>query len=140
MGHKDNNDNSLSGCLQRAVISVLEDAYSKGQALKSNEEKQKKKSVQFSISDLIMKQCRIVLRRVAAEDKEKVFSTLLARNVLVDTNVDDGILGSPASVSRPLDFRTIDLRLQMGAYGGSHEAFLEDVMEVIFLLIICIIL
>lgn len=120
---------NASGPTKRAVISVLEDAYSKGKALKSNEEKKKKKSVQFSISDLIMKQCRIVLRHVAAEDKEKVFSTLLARNVLVDNNVDDGILGSPAMVSRPLDFRTIDLRLQMGAYGGSHEAFLEDVME-----------
>ena len=45
-------------------------------------------------------------------------------------NDDEGLLGSPAMVSRPLDFRTIDLRLAVGAYGGSHEAFLEDVREV----------
>jgi len=34
-------------------------------------------------------------------------------------------------VSRPLDFRTIDIRLAMGAYRGSLEAFLDDVQEVI---------
>jgi len=36
-------------------------------------------------------------------------------------------------VSRPLDFRTIDIRLAMGAYRGSLEAFLDDVQEVCFL-------
>uniref|UniRef100_A0A8R7UAC7 Methyl-CpG-binding domain-containing protein 9 n=1 Tax=Triticum urartu TaxID=4572 RepID=A0A8R7UAC7_TRIUA len=34
-------------------------------------------------------------------------------------------------VPRPLDFRTIDIRLAMGAYCGSWETFFEDVQEVI---------
>ncbi|KAA8548087.1 hypothetical protein F0562_004652 [Nyssa sinensis] len=77
-----------------------------------------------------MKQCRIVLRRVAVADEAKVFCNLLGRKLLNSSdNDDEGILGTPAMVSRPLDFRTIDLRLAVGAYGGSHEAFLEDVRE-----------
>jgi hypothetical protein len=48
-------------------------------------------------------------------------------------NEDDGILGFPGMVSRPLDFRTIDIRLAMGAYCGSWETFSEDVQEVRFL-------
>nr|DAD30305.1 TPA_asm: hypothetical protein HUJ06_009156 [Nelumbo nucifera] len=79
-----------------------------------------------------MKQCRSVLRRAAAADDERVFCNLLGATLLSpNDNEDDGILGSPAMVSRPLDFRTIDLRLAAGAYGGSHEAFLEDVHEVL---------
>ena len=86
------------------------------------------------ISDIIMKRCRIILRHAAAADDAKVFCTLLGRNPLNSSdNDDEGFLGSPAMVSRPLDFRTIDLRLATGAYGGSHEAFLEDVREVCFL-------
>lgn len=50
-------------------------------------------------------------------------------------NDDKGLLGFPAMVSRPLDFRTIDLRLAVGAYGGSNEAFLEDVQEVCFVMV-----
>lgn len=93
----------------------------------------KRKTV-ISISDIIMKRCRIVLRRAAAADDAKVFCNLLARKPINSSdNDDEGFLGSQAMVSRPLDFRTIDLRLATGAYGGSQEAFLEDVREVCFL-------
>ncbi|KAK1356781.1 hypothetical protein POM88_050037 [Heracleum sosnowskyi] len=78
-----------------------------------------------------MKQCRLVLRRAASADKERVFCNLLGRTLLnPNDNDDEGLLGYPAMVSRPLDFRTVDLRLAAGAYGGSHEAFFEDVQEV----------
>lgn len=80
-----------------------------------------------------MKQCRIVLRRAAAADDGKVFCNLLGRKLMASNdNDDEGLLGPPAMVSRPLDFRTIDLRLAAGSYDGSHEAFLEDVQEVCF--------
>lgn len=82
-----------------------------------------------------MKQCRKVLRCAAAADEERVFCNLLGRTLLnTSDNDDEGLLGFPAMVSRPLDFRTIDLRLAFGAYGGSHEAFLEDVREVCIVL------
>ncbi|KAK7302074.1 hypothetical protein RJT34_12953 [Clitoria ternatea] len=61
----------------------------------------------------------------------KVFCNLMGRKLTNSSdNDDEGLLRSPAMVSRPLDFLTIDLRLAAGAYGGSHEAFLEDVHEV----------
>lgn len=83
------------------------------------------------MADLITKQCRIVLRQAAAADVKKVFCNLLGRIILnPNDNDDDGLLGYPAMVSRPLDFRTIDIRLASGAYGGSHEAFVDDVREV----------
>lgn len=88
-----------------------------------------------SVPDVIMKQCRKVLRCAAAADEERVFCNLLGRTLLnTSDNDDEGLLGFPAMVSRPLDFRTIDLRLAFGAYGGSHEAFLEDVREVCIVL------
>lgn len=94
----------------------------------------KRKSV-VSIRDIITKKCRIVLRRAATEDDAKFFCNLLGQNLMNSSdNDDEGLLGSPAMVSRPLDFRTIDLRLSVGAYGGSHEAFLEDVREVCILI------
>lgn len=111
---------------------MLADVLSGGFSQKSDERKTRKISV--PISDIIMKQCRIVLRRAAAADDAKVFCTLLGRNLITSCdNDDEGLLGSPAMVSRPLDFRTIDLRLAVGAYGGSHESFLEDVREVCLL-------
>ncbi|THG13468.1 hypothetical protein TEA_016752 [Camellia sinensis var. sinensis] len=98
------------------------------------EKKDKVKSV-HTVSDIIMKQCRIVLRRTAAEDEDKVFCNLLGRTLVnPNDNGDEGLLGYSAMVSRPLDFRTIDIRLAAGAYGGSHEAFLEDVQERILLM------
>ncbi|KAE9620087.1 putative histone acetyltransferase [Lupinus albus] len=62
---------------------------------------------------------------------QRFFCNLLGRKLInCSDNDDEGFLGSPAMVARPLDFRTIDLRLAAGAYGGSHEAFFEDVHEV----------
>lgn len=113
---------------QKAVLSVLKEVTD---GVQPNTNKERKKKIVISISDIIMKQCRIVLRRAAAADDSKVFCNLLGRKLVNSSdNDDEGLLGSPAMVARPLDFRTIDLRLASGAYGGSHEAFLEDVREV----------
>ena len=101
------------------------------EGLKSKPDKERKRKRAISISDIIMKQCRIVLRHGAAADDAKVFCTLLGSKLVNSSdNDDEGLLGAPAMVSRPLDFRTIDLRLAVGAYGGSWEAFLEDIREV----------
>ncbi|KAF5935060.1 hypothetical protein HYC85_026189 [Camellia sinensis] len=114
---------------QRAIVSLLGEVSHK-QLHPKPEKKDKVKSV-HTVSDIIMKQCRIVLRRTAAEDEDKVFCNLLGRTLVnPNDNGDEGLLGYSAMVSRPLDFRTIDIRLAAGAYGGSHEAFLEDVQEV----------
>ncbi|CAL5370051.1 unnamed protein product [Camellia sinensis] len=118
---------NASGPTKKAVLSVLANAYGEGMQQKPDTERNKKDFV--SISDMIMKQCRVVLRCVVAADKAKNLN-LVGRNLMSCSDRDDkGILGSPAMVSRPLDFRTIDLRLAVGAYGGSHEAFFEDVQE-----------
>lgn len=102
-----------------------------GEGPQSNPSKGQKRKIVISISDIMMKRCRIVLRRAAAADDSKVFCNLLGRKLINSSdNDDEGLLGSPAMVARPIDFRTIDLRLAAGAYGGSHEAFLEDVREV----------
>ncbi|TKY50406.1 Methyl-CpG-binding domain-containing protein 9 [Spatholobus suberectus] len=118
---------NASGPTKKAVLSVLANV---GEGLQSNPSKGQKKKIVISISDIIMKQCRIVLRHAAAADDSKVFCNLLGRKLINSSdNDDEGLLGSPAMVARPLDFRTIDLRLAAGAYGRSHEAFLEDVRE-----------
>ncbi|KAL2559750.1 Methyl-CpG-binding domain-containing protein 9 [Forsythia ovata] len=120
---------NASGPTKRAVISVL-DNVSSGNLQQKPEKKEKIKST-TSLSDLIMKQCRFVLRHAAAADEDEVFCNLLGRTFLnPNDNDDEGLLGYPAMVSRPLDFRTIDLRLAFGAYCGSHEAFMDDVREV----------
>ncbi|XP_055960953.1 methyl-CpG-binding domain-containing protein 9 isoform X2 [Mercurialis annua] len=118
---------NASGPTKKAVISVLEDVLRDGLPQKFHE--REKRKITIRVSDIIMKQCRIILRRAAAADGAKVFCTLLGRNVNSCDHDDEGLLGSPAMISRPLDFRTIDLRLAVGAYGGSHESFLEDVLE-----------
>ncbi|KAF7819608.1 methyl-CpG-binding domain-containing protein 9 [Senna tora] len=119
---------NASGPTKKAVLSVLADVCGDGLQRKPN--KGRKTKTIISISDIIMKQCRIVLRRAAAADDEKVFCNLLGTKLINSSdNDDEGLLGSPAMVSRPLDFRTIDLRLAAGAYGGCHEAFHEDVRE-----------
>ncbi|KAK7316429.1 hypothetical protein VNO77_35457 [Canavalia gladiata] len=119
---------NASGPTKKAVLSVLADVG--GEGLQPNPNKGRKKKIVISISDIIMKQCRIVLRRSAAADDSKAFCNLLGRKLINSSdNDDEGLLGSPAMVARPLDFRTIDLRLAAGAYGASHEAFLEDVRE-----------
>ncbi|XP_059670168.1 methyl-CpG-binding domain-containing protein 9 [Cornus florida] len=119
---------NASGPTKKAIISVLADVY--GEGVRQKPDRERKRTIHISISDIIMKQCRIVLRRAAAADDAKVFCNLLGKKLISNNdNDDEGILGSPAMVSRPLDFRTIDLRLAAGAYDGSHEAFLEDVRE-----------
>ncbi|CAN6574930.1 unnamed protein product [Malus baccata var. baccata] len=119
---------NASGPTKKAVLSLLADV--SGKALPQKAEKGRKRKINVSMYDVIMKQCRIVLRRAAAADDTKVFCNLLGRKLMNSSdNDDEGLLGSPAMVSRPLDFRTIDLRLAAGSYGGSHEAFLEDVRE-----------
>lgn len=96
------------------------------------EKKEKGKTVS-TLSDLVVKQCRIVLRKTAGEDEERVFCNLLGKTLLTSyDNDDDGLIGYPGMVARPLDFRTIDIRLAAGTYGVSHEAFLEDVREVFY--------
>ncbi|KAK6129315.1 hypothetical protein DH2020_036923 [Rehmannia glutinosa] len=78
------------------------------------------------LSDIVMKHCRIMLRRAAASEKTKRFCNFLRKNLVVSGNNKEGILGSPAVVSSLLYFRMIDVRLSTGAYYGSHEAFIED--------------
>lgn len=115
---------------QRAVISVLEKVRVDIPQPKPTEKKEKEKSG-VRTSDAVMKRCRVVLRTVAAADDDRIFFNLLARPVLKPNDPDDtGVLGYPAMVSRPLDFRTIDLRLAAGFYATSHESFIEDVREV----------
>ena len=115
--------------IQKAVLSLLEVV--SGGNLPKKPVKRKKKKRSEPKSDVIMKQCRIVLRKAVAADEDKVFCNLLGFSMSnPNDNDEEGILGFPAMVSRPLDFRTIDLRLAAGAYGGAHEVFVEDVREV----------
>ncbi|XP_052196000.1 methyl-CpG-binding domain-containing protein 9 [Diospyros lotus] len=119
---------NASGPTKKAVLSVLADVHSQGMQQRPQRERKEKNLI--SVSEMIMKQCRNVLRVSAASDDAKGFCKSLGRKLIgCSHNDDEGILGSPAMVSRPLDFRTIDLRLVAGVYGGSHEAFLEDVQE-----------
>ncbi|GAB2222816.1 hypothetical protein Droror1_Dr00016944 [Drosera rotundifolia] len=119
---------NASGPTKKAVLSVLADVLSEGLQPKAHVERKKK--IILSISDIIMKKCRIVLRHAVSADEDRVFCNLLGRSLMNSfENDDEGLLGSPAMVSRPLDFRTIDFRLAIGAYYGSPEAFLEDVRE-----------
>nr|XP_017257915.1 PREDICTED: methyl-CpG-binding domain-containing protein 9-like isoform X2 [Daucus carota subsp. sativus] len=117
---------NASGPTKKAVISVLEDLQSGGLQQKSGKE-QKKKKRYISISDILTKQCRKVLRSLAAHDDSKNLRDMLEKEFT--NGEDEGLLGSLAIVSRPFDLRTINLKLAAGAYGGSHEAFLEDVKE-----------
>ncbi|KAI0502436.1 hypothetical protein KFK09_017386 [Dendrobium nobile] len=120
---------NASGPTKKAVLSVL--AQATAGSVHQKFHKRQKEKCPISVSDAIMKKCRIVLRSAILGDESKVFCNLIGTSLLnPNDNEDEGILGSPAMVSRPLDFRTIDLRLDVGSYGGSHEAFVEDVREV----------
>ncbi|XP_068636750.1 methyl-CpG-binding domain-containing protein 9-like [Aristolochia californica] len=120
---------NASGPTKKAVLALLAEV--SGERPYQRPDKGRKKKIFNSFSDLVMKQCRSVLRKAASADEAKVFCNLLGTTLLSSSeSEDDGILGSPAMVSRPLDFRNIDLKLAAGAYGVSHEAFLEDVREV----------
>ncbi|KAJ0052036.1 hypothetical protein Pint_02694 [Pistacia integerrima] len=119
---------NASGPTKKAVLAVLADV--RKEELPQKSDKETKRKTVLSVSDIIMKQCRIVLRHAAAADDAKVFCNLLGRKLSSIDNDDEGLLGLPGMVSRPLDFRTIDMRLAVGAYDRSHESFLEDVREV----------
>ncbi|KAI3991657.1 hypothetical protein MKX01_038055 [Papaver californicum] len=120
---------NASGPTKKAVVSVLmrvADEVSQRKPVVVKKERRVK-----TMSDIVMKQCRYILRRTILEDEAKTFCNLLGTTSLnPNANEDDGILGYPAMVSRALDFRTIDLRLAVDTYAGSYEAFLEDVREV----------
>lgn len=90
--------------------------------------KAKESRVVRTISDVIIKRCRMVLRAAAAADENKCIFGLMTESLLKANGPDD--VGNSATVSRPLDFRTIDLRLDAGFYDHSHESFIEDVHEV----------
>lgn len=119
--------------LQKAVLSVLTEACRV--KVPPIPDKARKERNTISISEAILKKCRIALRCTISSDESKLFGNLLGTTLMnSNENEDEGILGFPGMVSRPLDFRTIDIRLAMGAYCGSWEAFLEDVQEVSFFL------
>ncbi|KAE8023446.1 hypothetical protein FH972_009137 [Carpinus fangiana] len=115
---------NASGPTKRAVLSLLAEVY--GETLQQKPSRKRKSKCVNTLSDAIMKQCRKVLRLAATADKKKVFSSLLAGSLNTSDNDDGGLLQSP----RPLDFRTIDMKLTSGVYGGSHDAFLADTREV----------
>uniref|UniRef100_A0A8R7Q971 Methyl-CpG-binding domain-containing protein 9 n=2 Tax=Triticum urartu TaxID=4572 RepID=A0A8R7Q971_TRIUA len=121
---------NASGPTKKAVLSVLSEACRVIVPQKPENPRNERKTV--SISEIILKKCRIALRHVISSDEYKLFRNML-RTILVNSNEyeDQGILGFFGMVPRPLDFRTIDIRLAMGAYCGSWETFFEDVQEVI---------
>eukprot|EP01018_Ginkgo_biloba_P007288 Gb_22434 [translate_table: standard] len=126
---KDVYKGNASGPTKKAVLSIL--ARFNGEEQEQKPRKMRKVKSLPPKPEVIMKQCRIVLRRAAAADEAKVFCNLLGVTLSnPNDNDEEGILGPSAMVSRPLDFRTIDLRLAAGAYGASHEAFLADVQQV----------
>ncbi|KAL6629999.1 hypothetical protein ACP70R_029764 [Stipagrostis hirtigluma subsp. patula] len=121
---------NASGPTKKAVLSVLTEAC-RLKVPQKPEKPRKEKNI-ISISEAILKKCRIALRRAISSDESKLFGNLLGTTLTNSTeNEDEGILGFPGMVSRPLDFRTIDIRLAMGSYCGSWEAFHGDVQEVI---------
>ncbi|KAL7100729.1 hypothetical protein ACP275_08G013100 [Erythranthe tilingii] len=78
--------------------------------------------------DIVMKQCRIVLRKSAIVKQTRKLRRLLGDKLVFCGSNEEGLLGSPAMVSSLFYLRMIDLRLAAGAY-GSHEAFFDDVEE-----------
>ncbi|KAL9157574.1 hypothetical protein ABFS82_08G013100 [Erythranthe guttata] len=78
--------------------------------------------------DIVMKQCRIVLRKSATGKQTRKLRRLLGDKSVFCGSNEEGLLGSPAMVSSLFYLRMIDLRLAAGAY-GSHEAFFDDVQE-----------
>ncbi|KAL8269079.1 hypothetical protein R6Q59_002877 [Mikania micrantha] len=122
---KDVYKGNAAGPTKKIVVEVLEKVRNENPLTKK---KAKESRSIRTISDVIMKQCRMVLRAVAAQDENKFFFNLLSESFLKLNDFDD--IGN-LEVSRPLDFRTIDLRLDAGSYGDSHESFIEDVREVL---------
>ncbi|KAI7725684.1 hypothetical protein M8C21_000094 [Ambrosia artemisiifolia] len=123
---KDVYKGNAAGPTKKIVVEVLEKVRKENPLTRK---KTKESRVIRTVSDVIIKRCRMMLRDVAAQDENKFFFNLMAESFLKSNEFDDD--GNLEIISRPLDFRTIDLRLDAGSYGGSHESFVEDVREVI---------
>ncbi|KAI3731469.1 hypothetical protein L1987_62657 [Smallanthus sonchifolius] len=122
---KDVYKGNAAGPTKKIVVEVLDKVRNENPLTKK---KTKESGVIRTVSDVIIKRCRMVLRAVAAQDENKFFFNLMAESFLKSNESDDD--GNLEMVSRPIDFRTIDLRLDAGSYGDSHESFIEDVREV----------
>ncbi|KAJ4799054.1 methyl-CPG-binding domain 9 [Rhynchospora pubera] len=126
---------NASGPTKKLALSVLADASGGTVPQKLPEKKPEKESQKtVSIPDSMTKMCRIMLRQALTTitEKQKNFCNLLGTSLVnSDEEEFEGIIGFPAMFSRPIDFRTIDMRLATGAYCGSHDAFMEDVREVL---------
>jgi hypothetical protein len=128
---KDVYKGNASGPTKRAVVEVLRRIGKESPQPKSDKRESPKDNNTSTLSDVVVKQCRIVLRKAAAEDKKRTFCHRLGKTFLSPNQSDDnGLLGYLGMVSRPLDLRTLDIRLASGTYGTSLEAFLEDAREV----------
>lgn len=113
---------NASGPTKKAVIEVLKH-FDVSPSCESPTYKTRTKRTMPSV-DQLMQRCRVVLRTVADADKTDTFS------ILIGGPEGHGSRRLRGMVARPLDFRTIDARLAAGAYGGSVDAFAEDVRQI----------
>lgn len=114
--------------MQHAVLSVL--ATVRGEEVKPRKCRVRARKVAPSPA-LITQRCRLVLREVAAADTSRVFCFLYGNGVFDSSELEgDGSLRTTSRVVRPLDLRTIDLRLEAGVYMHSPDAFASDVRQV----------
>nr|KAJ0211036.1 hypothetical protein LSAT_V11C400226410 [Lactuca sativa] len=135
---KDVYKGNASGPTKRAVIDVLQRVSDGPQTASPPGMGIEDIKTSKMLSNTVMKKCRVVLRQVAeaydkkekvlVDKKKKVLFDLVGRDLNCNDNYLKIVFGSVSM--RPIDLRTIDLRLFHGAYGASHEAFLEDVKEV----------
>ncbi|XP_047310028.1 methyl-CpG-binding domain-containing protein 9-like [Impatiens glandulifera] len=126
---KDVYKGNSSAPTKNLVILVLDKLCSKDLNQQPNKGRNNRNSLLQS--KVIMRRCHFALRRSLADDKNKVFCNILSGQLLMFVeNAEEGILESSVKVSHPLDFRTIDVRLEAGAYGTSYDAFLDDVRQV----------
>lgn len=121
---------NAAGPTKKLVISILNKVGSKDFIEQPDQERSKKKSLLQSA--VIMRRCHFAFRCTLAGVRNKILCNLLSVQLIKDVeNSEEGVLESPVKLSHPLDFRTIDARLAAGAYGTSHEAFLDDVYQVL---------
>ncbi|KAJ7564901.1 hypothetical protein O6H91_02G038800 [Diphasiastrum complanatum] len=125
---KDVYKSNAAGQTKNAVLSVLEKFHGKEMVPKRRRKSMKKPS---SSPDFLMRRCRLVLRHVLSLDQCQAFLSFL-QGTIPGSFINDGENSEKAVqlVARPLDFRTVDLRLAAGAYGESHEAFAADVRQI----------
>ncbi|CAM6123295.1 unnamed protein product [Calypogeia fissa] len=113
---------NASGPTKRIVMEVLTKV--RGDDPKVKKTKKQRKRVVPS-PEVVMQRCRIVLRQVAAADKDRIVSTGIG-TIITNFYESEG----EGLLARPLDFRAIDLRLGAGAYGSSPAAFAADVRQI----------